>query len=168
MANLVSFQSFTAAEYEALSGEYVDNRIYFLSDTGELKLNGVDYGRSKQEEEPDYLTVDIQCINVNSIPLAIPNGWNFDLEYSVNNGDWVKIPANDSGSNRTYYFPGTGTVRFRGDNPDGTFKDGIRMLTLGSGNTNYTFNVRGNPKTLIAKNRKSRHFAERSFCAIVL
>ena len=169
MANLVSFQSLTAAEYEALSGEFLENRIYFITDTGELKLNGVNYGGGgNQEEEPDYLTVDIQSINTNSIPLAIPNGWNYDLEYSINNSDWVKIPANDSGSARTYSFPAVGTVRFRGDNPDGTFKDNIRMLALGTGNANFTFNVRGNPKTLIAKNRTSRHFARRSFCAIVL
>ena len=164
---MISFNSLTKAQYDALSAITPD-RIYFLTDTGELKLNGVDYGGSKQEEEPDYLTVDIQCINVNSIPLAIPNGWNYDLEYSVNNGDWVKIPANDSGSNRTYYFPGTGTVRFRGDNSDGTFKNNIRMLSLGLGNANYKFNVRGNPKTLIAKNRTSRQSSRKCFQFIVL
>ncbi len=63
MANLVSFQSLTAAEYEALSGEYVENRIYFITDAGEIKLNGVNYGGSKPEEEPDYLTLTAQEAN---------------------------------------------------------------------------------------------------------
>lgn len=40
---MISFNSLTKAQYDALSAITTD-RIYFLTDTGELKLNGVDYG----------------------------------------------------------------------------------------------------------------------------
>ena len=44
---MISFNSLTKAQYDALSAITTD-RIYFLTDTGELKLNGVDYGETPE------------------------------------------------------------------------------------------------------------------------
>lgn len=115
---MISFNSLTKAQYDALSAITPD-RIYFLTDTGELKLNGVDYGGSKQEEEPDYLTMNFLASDFQP---AITFGtssyynWDYDLECSVNNSDWSKI---DKFS--TVIFPPFSSVKFRGDNPSGVF-----------------------------------------------
>lgn len=43
---MISFSQLTKSDYDSLSS-YMPDRLYFLSDTGELKLNGVDYGASE-------------------------------------------------------------------------------------------------------------------------
>ena len=121
MANLVSFQSLTAAEYEALSGELVDNRIYFLTDSGKLMLNGVNYG--KEPASTDYLcitdTVGGATISLNKKSNqgnASPLLLYADLEYSTDKENWTQYSWSEtSGAVITLASPGD-KVYFRGDN----------------------------------------------------
>lgn len=150
MANLVSFQSLTAAEYEALSGEYVDNRIYFITDIGEIKLNGVNYGGSKQEE-PDYLTFTAEtagstvALNKNTDDPSL----SAVLEYSTDGETWTNYEwSGTAGTVITLANVGD-YVKFRGDNA---------TFSIHASSLYYLFAITGsvgasgNINTLMSKN----------------
>lgn len=138
MANLVSFQSLTAAEYEALSGEYVENRIYFITDSRKLMLNGNEYGGGGDEMLDTPLTIK----NIGSGDLtfelniynALQNGnppthVSAEIEYSLDEGEtwhdylWSDCNNINFKEGDKLIIPPSGTIQLRGDNDTLTYLD---------------------------------------------
>lgn len=99
---MISFNSLTKAQYDALSAITPD-RIYFLTDTGKLKLNGVDYGaggagggnpayvelEDKTASAPATFEVDFSGKQIQKYPFedAASGSISFSLKNSGASGD---------------------------------------------------------------------------------
>ena len=136
---MISYGKCTKAQYEALTP--VQDRIYYITDTGEQFLNGLPYNG---EDNKDYLCLTArQASTTVSLDKSNASMSDVNLEYSTDKRNWTKYTWDSStGAGTTITLSALGDkVYFRGDNTTFTSSSSNRFSFTITGKADPSGNI---------------------------